>query len=190
MSVGKKAPQELAIKVKNQSSSPSLSHYCDFKQLLQGISGEGPLRLADIKEFSGFQIALLNKVHQTKWPTFSLAGNLRIICWMIVLAETTLMCPQDVQPQAYRNAFDIPRRNLLDHLTRMRSNLLQRFQKRIRGQDEGIQILLPTRFTIYHWDLSKELLFALCQTLSTASQWLRWEIIRSTWKWCRLLWEN
>uniref|UniRef100_A0A674NXQ2 Integrator complex subunit 6 like n=1 Tax=Takifugu rubripes TaxID=31033 RepID=A0A674NXQ2_TAKRU len=103
VSVGKKAPQEIAIKVKNQSSSPSLSHYCDFKHLLQGISGEGPLRLADLKEFSGFQIALLNK---------------------------------DVKPQAYRNAFDIPRRNLLDHLTRMRSNLLQRFQKRIRGQDE------------------------------------------------------
>lgn len=80
VSVGKKAPQEIAIKVKNQSSSPSLSHYCDFKHLLQGISGEGPLRLADIKEFSGFQIALLNKVHQTKWPTFSLTGNVRIIC--------------------------------------------------------------------------------------------------------------
>lgn len=138
VSVGKKAPQEIAIKVKNQSSSPSLSHYCDFKHLLQGISGEGPLRLADIKEFSGFQIALLNKVRQTKWPIFSLTGNVRIICWMIVLTETTLMCPQDVKPQAYRNAFDIPRRNLLDHLTRMRSNLLQRFQKRIRGQDEGI----------------------------------------------------
>lgn len=42
-----------------------------------------------------------------------------------------------MKPQAYRNAFDIPRRSLLDHLTRMRSNLLQRFQKRIRGQDEG-----------------------------------------------------
>lgn len=50
------------------------------------------------------------------------------------------MCPQDVKPQAYRNAFDIPRRNLLDHLTRMRSNLLQKFQKRIRGQDDGIKI--------------------------------------------------
>lgn len=80
VSVGKKAPQEIAIKVKNQSSSPSLSHYCDFKHLLQGISGEGPLRLADIKEFSGFQIALLNKVRQTKWPIFSLTGNVRIIC--------------------------------------------------------------------------------------------------------------
>lgn len=66
MSVGKKAPQESAIKVKNQSSSPSLSHYWDFKHLLQGVSGEGPLRLADLKEFSGFQIALLNKVSHHK----------------------------------------------------------------------------------------------------------------------------
>lgn len=62
VSVGKKAPQEIAIKVKNQCSSPSLSHYWDFKHLLQGISGEGPLRLADFKEFSGFRIAQLNKV--------------------------------------------------------------------------------------------------------------------------------
>lgn len=66
VSVGKKAPQEISIKVKNQCSSPSLSHYWDFKQLLQGISGEGPLRLVDFKEFSGFQIALLNKVSNDK----------------------------------------------------------------------------------------------------------------------------
>lgn len=32
----------------------------------------------------------------------------------------------------------------MDHLTRMRSNLLQKFQKRIRGQDEGRKIVLPT----------------------------------------------
>lgn len=64
VSVGKKAPQETGIKVKNHSSSLSLAHRRDFKQLLQGITGEGPLRLADInfKEFAGFQIVLLNKV--------------------------------------------------------------------------------------------------------------------------------
>lgn len=64
VSVGKKAPQETGIKVKNHSSSLSLAHRRDFKQLLQGITGEGPLRLVDInfKEFAGFQIALLNKV--------------------------------------------------------------------------------------------------------------------------------
>ncbi|CDQ99709.1 unnamed protein product, partial [Oncorhynchus mykiss] len=84
----------------------------DFKQLLQGITGEMSLRLADInfKEFAGFQIALLNK---------------------------------DLKPQAYRNAYDIPRRNLLDQLTRMRSNLLRTTQKLIRGQDEDYLHSIP-----------------------------------------------
>lgn len=112
VSVGKKAPQETGIKVKNHSSSLSLAHRRDFKQLLQGITGEGPLRLVDMtfKEFAGFQIALLNK---------------------------------DLKPQAYRNAYDIPRRNLLDQLTRMRSNLLRTSQKLIRGQDEDYLHSIP-----------------------------------------------
>ncbi|XP_035767125.1 integrator complex subunit 6 isoform X1 [Neolamprologus brichardi] len=112
VSVGKKAPQETGIKVKNHSSSLSLAHRRDFKQLLQGITGEGPLRLPDInfKEFAGFQIVLLNK---------------------------------DVKPQAYRNAYDIPRRNLLDQLTRMRSNLLRTSLKLIRGQDEDSLHSIP-----------------------------------------------
>ncbi|XP_026186628.1 integrator complex subunit 6 isoform X1 [Mastacembelus armatus] len=112
VSVGKKAPQETGIKVKNHSSSLSLAHRRDFRQLLQGITGEGPLRPVDInfKEFAGFQIALLHK---------------------------------DVKPQAYRNAYDIPRRNLLDQLTRMRSNLLRTSQKLIRGQDEDYLHSIP-----------------------------------------------
>uniref|UniRef100_A0A8C5I2Y6 Integrator complex subunit 6-like n=1 Tax=Gouania willdenowi TaxID=441366 RepID=A0A8C5I2Y6_GOUWI len=112
VSVGKKAPQETSIKVKNHSSSLSLAHLRDFKQLLHGITGEGPLRLCDInfKEFSGFQVALLNK---------------------------------EVKPQSYRNAYDIPRRNLLDQLTRMRSNLLRTSLKLIRGQDEDYLHSIP-----------------------------------------------
>ncbi|XP_053180337.1 integrator complex subunit 6 [Scomber japonicus] len=112
VSVGKKAPQETGIKVKNHSNSLSLAHRRDFKQLLQGITGEGPLRTVDMnfKEFAGFQIALLNK---------------------------------DLKPQAYRNAYDIPRRNLLDQLTRMRSNLLRTSQKLIRGQDEDYLHSIP-----------------------------------------------
>ncbi|XP_061783559.1 integrator complex subunit 6 isoform X1 [Nerophis lumbriciformis] len=112
VSVGKKAPPETGIRVKNHSSSLSLAHRRDFKQLLQGITGEVPLRIGDInvKEFAGFQIALLNK---------------------------------DVKPQAYRNAYDIPRRNLLDQLTRMRSNLLRTSQKLIRGQDEDYLHSIP-----------------------------------------------
>ncbi|XP_030160788.1 integrator complex subunit 6-like isoform X7 [Lynx canadensis] len=41
----------------------------------------------------------------------------------------------DLKPQTYRNAYDIPRRGLLDQLTRMRSNLLKT-HKFIVGQDE------------------------------------------------------
>uniref|UniRef100_A0AAV2ML05 Integrator complex subunit 6 n=1 Tax=Knipowitschia caucasica TaxID=637954 RepID=A0AAV2ML05_KNICA len=112
VSVGKKAPQETGIKVKNHSSALSLAHRRDFKELLQGITGEGPLRISDInfKEFAGFQIGFLNK---------------------------------EVKPQAYRNAYDIPRRNLLDQLTRMRSNLLRTSQKLIRGQDEDYLHSIP-----------------------------------------------
>ncbi|XP_031442808.1 integrator complex subunit 6 [Clupea harengus] len=111
-SVGKKPPQETGIKVKNHSSALSLAQRHEFKQLLQGITGEMPLRLGEInfKEFAGFQIALLNK---------------------------------DLKPQAYRNAYDIPRRNLLDQVTRMRSNLLRTTQKLIRGQDEDYLHSIP-----------------------------------------------
>ncbi|XP_059377427.1 integrator complex subunit 6-like isoform X3 [Carassius carassius] len=112
VSVGKKPPQETGIKVKNHSRALSLAHRCDFKQLLQGITGEVPLRLIDMnfKEFAGFQIALLNK---------------------------------DLKPQAYRNAYDIPRRNLVDQVTRMRFNLLRTTQKLIRGQDDDCLHSIP-----------------------------------------------
>ncbi|XP_025022805.1 integrator complex subunit 6-like isoform X1 [Python bivittatus] len=110
-SVGKKAPQETGIKVKSHSSGLSLIQSRDFKQLLQGISGESPLRLPEmnVKEFAGFHIGLLNK---------------------------------DLKPQAYRNAYDIPRRSLLDQLTRMRTNLLKT-HKFILGQDEDCLHSVP-----------------------------------------------
>ncbi|TRZ08637.1 hypothetical protein HGM15179_018468 [Zosterops borbonicus] len=110
-SVGKKVPQEIGIKVKNHSSGLSLVHSRDFKQLLQGITGESPLRLSEmnVKEFAGFHIGLLNK---------------------------------DLKPQAFRNAYDIPRRSLLDQLTRMRTNLLKT-HRLILGQDEDCLHSVP-----------------------------------------------
>ncbi|KAM8997042.1 integrator complex subunit 6-like isoform 2-T4 [Guaruba guarouba] len=110
-SVGKKVPQEIGIKVKNHSSGLSLGHSRDFKQLLQGITGESPLRLAEmnVKEFAGFHIGLLNK---------------------------------DLKPQAFRNAYDIPRCSLLDQLTRMRTNLLKT-HRLILGQDEDCLHSVP-----------------------------------------------
>ncbi|XP_063280777.1 integrator complex subunit 6-like isoform X2 [Prinia subflava] len=110
-SVGKKVPQEIGIKVKNHSSGLSLVHSRDFKQLLQGIAGEFPLRLSEmnVKEFAGFHIGLLNK---------------------------------DLKPQAFRNAYDIPRHSLLDQLTRMRTNLLKT-HRLILGQDEDCLHSVP-----------------------------------------------
>ncbi|XP_010164149.1 integrator complex subunit 6 [Antrostomus carolinensis] len=104
-SVGKKVAQETGIKVRSRSHNLSMAHRNDFQHLLQGITGEIPHRPLDLnmKEYAGFQIALLNK---------------------------------DLKPQTFRNAYDIPRRNLLDQLTRMRSNLLKSTRKYLKGQDE------------------------------------------------------
>uniref|UniRef100_A0A8C5LTZ8 Integrator complex subunit 6 n=1 Tax=Leptobrachium leishanense TaxID=445787 RepID=A0A8C5LTZ8_9ANUR len=103
--VGKKYPQETGIKVRGGSHVLSLADRKDFKQLLQEITGEVPQRQFDLnmKEFAGFQIALLNK---------------------------------DLKPQTFRNAYDIPRNNLLDHLTRMRMNLIKSTRRFLRGQDD------------------------------------------------------
>ncbi|KAM4046765.1 integrator complex subunit 6 isoform 2-T2 [Anomaloglossus baeobatrachus] len=103
--IGKKYPQEVGIKVQNGTSIPSLAVRKDFKLLLQEITGEVPQRMLElnVKEFAGFQIALLNK---------------------------------DLKPQTFRNAYDISRTNLLDHLTRMRTNLLKSSRRYFSGQDE------------------------------------------------------
>lgn len=61
-SVGKKAGPDMGIKLRLRGSSLSLAHRKDFAQLMQGIMGDGPLDI-NPKEFSGFQLAVLNKVH-------------------------------------------------------------------------------------------------------------------------------
>nr|XP_020825633.1 integrator complex subunit 6 isoform X3 [Phascolarctos cinereus] len=53
-----------------------------------------------------------------------------------VISYLKKLSQQDLKPQTFRNAYDIPRRNLLDHLTRMRSNLLKTTRKYLKGQDE------------------------------------------------------
>ncbi|XP_053312294.1 integrator complex subunit 6 [Spea bombifrons] len=109
--IGKKCPPETGIKVRSCSNALSLANRKDFKQLLQEITGDVPQRQFDlsVKEFAGFQVALLNK---------------------------------DLKPQTFRNAYDIPRRNLLDHLTRMRANLMKS-RKSLRGQDEDLLHSIP-----------------------------------------------
>lgn len=63
-SVGKKVVQETGIKVRSRSHGLSMAYRKDFQQLLQGISEDIPHRLLDLnmKEYTGFQVALLNKV--------------------------------------------------------------------------------------------------------------------------------
>lgn len=63
-SVGKKVVQETGIKVRSRSHGLSMAHRKGFQQMLQGISEDVPHRLLDLnmKEYAGFQVALLNKV--------------------------------------------------------------------------------------------------------------------------------
>ncbi|KAG7331437.1 hypothetical protein KOW79_005406 [Hemibagrus wyckioides] len=58
--VGKKTGPDVGIKLRSRSFGLSLAHRKDFAQLLQGIMGDGPLDI-NPKEFSGFQLAVLNK---------------------------------------------------------------------------------------------------------------------------------
>ncbi|KAM9169527.1 integrator complex subunit 6 isoform 2-T3 [Pangshura tecta] len=53
-----------------------------------------------------------------------------------VIAYLKKLSQQELKPQTFRNAYDIPRRNLLDHLTRMRYNLMKITRKFLKGQDE------------------------------------------------------
>lgn len=44
---------------------------------------------------------------------------------------------KEIKHESYRNAYDIPRNNILDQLARMRSNFLQCSLSHTRLQDEG-----------------------------------------------------
>nr|XP_038956478.1 integrator complex subunit 6-like isoform X3 [Rattus norvegicus] len=104
-SVGKKPPQEIGIKVKNHSGSG--------------------LPLAHNKSFR----KLLKEIIGESAPRLTELNTKEFAGFQVGLLN------KDLKPQTYRNAYDIPRRGLLDQLTRMRSNLLQT-RKFIVGQDE------------------------------------------------------
>ncbi|XP_031216674.1 integrator complex subunit 6-like isoform X2 [Mastomys coucha] len=104
-SVGKKPPQEAGIKVKNHSA-------CG-------------LPLAHNKSFR----KLLKEIIGESAPRLTELNTKEFAGFQVGLLN------KDLKPQTYRNAYDIPRRGLLDQLTRMRSNLLQT-RKFIVGQDE------------------------------------------------------
>uniref|UniRef100_A0A480YSG4 Integrator complex subunit 6-like isoform 4 n=1 Tax=Sus scrofa TaxID=9823 RepID=A0A480YSG4_PIG len=104
-SVGKKPPQEIGIKVKNHSGD--------------GVS------LTHNKNFR----KLLKEIIGESAPRLTELNTKEFAGFQVGLLN------KDLKPQTYRNAYDIPRRGLLDQLTRMRSNLLKT-HKSIVGQDE------------------------------------------------------
>ncbi|XP_029786288.1 integrator complex subunit 6-like isoform X5 [Suricata suricatta] len=104
-SVGKKPPQEIGIKVKNHSGG--------------GVSFTHSKNVRKLlKEIIGESAPRLTELNTKEFAGFQVG-----------------LFNKDLKPQTYRNAYDIPRRGLLDQLTRMRSNLL-RTHKFIVGQDE------------------------------------------------------
>lgn len=133
-SIGKKSPQETGIKVSNGTSIPSLAVRKDFKQLLQEITGEMPQRMLElnVREFAGFQIALLNKVGLC--DVYLVSAD---VACNVHFHGKVFFFLQDLKPQTFRNAYDISRSNLLDHLTRMRANLMKSSRRFFSGQDQG-----------------------------------------------------
>ncbi|XP_025286943.1 integrator complex subunit 6-like isoform X5 [Canis lupus baileyi] len=104
-SVGKKPPQEIGIRVKNHSG--------------------GGVSLTHSKNFR----KLLKEIIGETAPRLAELNTKEFAGFQVGLLN------KDLKPQTYRNAYDIPRRGLLDQLTRMRSNLLKT-HKFIVGQDE------------------------------------------------------
>ncbi|XP_048652986.1 integrator complex subunit 6-like isoform X7 [Marmota marmota marmota] len=104
-SVGKKPPQETGIKVKNHSGGG-----------VSLVHNKNFRKL--LKEITGETALRLTELNTKEFAGFQVG-----------------LLNKDLKPQTYRNAYDIPRRGLLDQLTRMRSNLLKT-HKFIVGQDE------------------------------------------------------
>ncbi|XP_054327784.1 integrator complex subunit 6-like isoform X3 [Pongo pygmaeus] len=104
-SVGKKPPQEIGIKVKNHSGGG------------MSLTHNKNFRKL-LKEITGETALRLTELNTKEFAGFQIG-----------------LLNKDLKPQTYRNAYDIPRRDLLDQLTRMRSNLLKT-HKFIVGQDE------------------------------------------------------
>ncbi|XP_031301536.2 integrator complex subunit 6-like isoform X4 [Camelus dromedarius] len=104
-SVGKKPPQEIGIKVKNHPGGGVSLTYSKNFRKL-------------LKEIIGETAPRLTELNTKEFAGFQVG-----------------LLNKDLKPQTYRNAYDIPRRGLLDQLTRMRSNLLKT-HKFIVGQDE------------------------------------------------------
>lgn len=110
--MGKKPPQEIGIRVKNHSGGGVPLTHNKNVRKL-------------LKEITGETAPRLTEFNTKEFAGFQVG-----------------LLNKDLKPQTYRNAYDIPRRDLLDQLTRMRSNLLK-VHKFIVGQDEDALHSVP-----------------------------------------------
>ncbi|XP_061850231.1 integrator complex subunit 6 isoform X3 [Colius striatus] len=89
-----------------------------------------------LKTMPPYYLGPLKKAVRMMGAPNLIADNVEYGLSYSVISYLKKLSQQDLKPQAFRNAYDIPRRNLLDQLTRMRSNLLKSTRKFLKGQDE------------------------------------------------------
>ncbi|XP_064264932.1 integrator complex subunit 6 isoform X4 [Passer domesticus] len=89
-----------------------------------------------LKTMPPYYLGPLKKAVRMMGAPNLIADNVEYGLSYSVISYLKKLSQQDLKPQTFRNAYDIPRRNLLDQLTRMRSNLLKSTCKFLKGQDE------------------------------------------------------
>ncbi|XP_068021409.1 integrator complex subunit 6 isoform X4 [Melanerpes formicivorus] len=89
-----------------------------------------------LKTMPPYYLGPLKKAVRMMGAPNLIADNVEYGLSYSVISYLKKLSQQDLKPQAFRNAYDIPRRNLLDQLTRMRANLLKSTRKFLKGQDE------------------------------------------------------
>ncbi|XP_021232409.1 integrator complex subunit 6 isoform X2 [Numida meleagris] len=89
-----------------------------------------------LKTMPPYYLGPLKKAVRMMGAPNLIADNVEYGLSYSVISYLKKLSQQDLKPQTFRNAYDIPRRSLLDQLTRMRSNLLKSTRKFLKGQDE------------------------------------------------------
>ncbi|XP_065486326.1 integrator complex subunit 6 isoform X3 [Caloenas nicobarica] len=89
-----------------------------------------------LKTMPPYYLGPLKKAVRMMGAPNLIADNVEYGLSYSVISYLKKLSQQDLKPQTFRNAYDIPRRNLLDQLTRMRSNLLKSTRRFLKGQDE------------------------------------------------------
>ncbi|XP_071951141.1 integrator complex subunit 6-A-like [Antedon mediterranea] len=109
----KRSHRDISIKVLQRSQMPSLAVRKDFQQLLQSITGETVTSRPD------------NNI--SLFPNYSVAAPIH----------------KPVRQQVYHNPFDIPRKDLVEQLQRMRKNLTRVASTGVKNTDSDILHDIP-----------------------------------------------